>query len=264
MSDTVAELRDVSFRYPDQEPVLEDVNLTIGRDDFLGLIGPNGSGKTTLLRILMGVLRPTSGTVRVFGRRPREVTRRIGYVPQRAEIDAQVPVSVLDVVLTGRLGESSWGIRYGPSHVAAAESAMEQVGVADLAKRQIGELSGGQRQRVLIARALATDVELLLLDEPMAGVDVHMEQGILATLRELRKRMPIVLVSHDIGSVSHEVNRVACVNRRVAVHRPDELSGDVIGELYHSHGVVLPIHHHDHCPIDEHPGVGPPAGEEEE
>jgi len=260
MSDPVAELRDVTYRYLDHgsEPVLEDVSLTIEPNDFLGLIGPNGSGKTTLLRILMGVLRPQSGTVRVFGRRPREVTRRIGYVPQRAEIDAQVPVSVLDVVLTGRLGYSSWVVRYGEGSIAAARSAMEQVGVTDLARRQIGELSGGQRQRVLIARALAADVDLLLLDEPMAGVDAHMEQDILKTRRELRKRMPIVLVSHDIGSITHEVNRVACVNRRLAVHLPEEMSDDVIAEMYHAHGDVRSLRHRDGCPIGEH------HGEEEE
>ncbi|MEN8150713.1 MAG: ABC transporter ATP-binding protein [Planctomycetota bacterium] len=259
----VAELSKVTYHYPDRggEAVLEDVDLTIHRDDFLGMIGPNGSGKTTLLRILMGVLKPTSGTVRVFGKRPREVSRRIGYVPQRAEIDAGVPVSVLEVVLTGRLGHSSWGMSYGKSHVAAARDAMAQVGVEEFERRQIGELSGGQRQRVLIARAIAADVEMLLLDEPMAGVDVHMERGILKTLRALKSRMPIVLVSHDIGSVSHEVNRVACVNRRLAVHRPDEVNDDVIAEMYHTHGVVRPVHHHDHCPITGQP---PGTGAEEE
>ena len=120
------------------------------------------------------------------------------------------------------------------------------------ARRQIGELSGGQRQRVLIARALAADVELLLLDEPMAGVDVHMEQGILKTLRELRSRMPIVLVSHDVGFVSAHVKRVACLNRRLVVHRPEEITGGVIAEMYHSHGPVLQVRHDESCPIDSH------------
>jgi len=251
----VVEMNGVTFRYdgPEGAPVLEDVSLRIGDRDLLGLIGPNGGGKTTLLKILLGILRPQQGSVRILGRRPRDVTHRIGYVPQHAHIDASVPATVLDVVLTGRLGRSSWGFRYGRKHIDAAEAGLAEVGVGELSHRRIGDLSGGQRQRVLIARALVDDVAILLLDEPMAGVDLHMEQGILETLRRLNERLPIVLVSHDIGFVSAYVRRVACLNRRLVVHDADEIGADVITEMYRSHGPVLAVQHDDGCPAHPRP-----------
>jgi zinc transport system ATP-binding protein len=252
--DPIISVSGLTYRYvdrPDLPPVLENVNLEVRKDDFVGLIGPNGSGKTTLLRILMGAIRPKEGRVRVLGKRPAEVSRRIGYVPQHAHIDTEVPATVLDVVRTGRLGLSKWGLRYGKDHDKAVRAAMDEVGVADLAGRRIGELSGGQRQRVLIARALAADVGLLLLDEPMAGVDIHMERGILKTLQRLNESLPIILVSHDIGSVSRHVNRVACLNRRLVVHRPEEMSVEIISDMYAGDAPVRHLHHHDDCPFSE-------------
>jgi zinc transport system ATP-binding protein len=242
----------VSFRYheSDPEPVLEDVSLEVGPREFVGLIGPNGGGKSTLLRLLLGLLRPQAGIVRVLGRPPAEVSRRIGYVPQHAQIDAGVPATVLDVVLTGRLGRSSWGFRYGRADVDAARTALDRVGVGELAGRRIDELSGGQRQRVLIARAVVDDVAVLLLDEPMAGVDLHMERGILETLRSLNERLPIVLVSHDVGFVSAHVQRVACLNRRLVVHDVRDVSEGIIAEMYAGQGPVHRVHHGEDCPFD--------------
>jgi zinc transport system ATP-binding protein len=258
----VARLRGVTFRYEDSDgpPVLEDVSLEIGPGDYLGLIGPNGGGKTTLLRLLLGQVRPVRGTVEVLGRPPHEMSGRIGYVPQRARIDATVPATVLDVVLTGRIGRARWGFFYGRSHVAAARAALARVGIEDLAHRRIGDLSGGQRQRVLIARALVDDVEILLLDEPMAGVDLHMEKGILELLRELNERLPLVLVTHDIGFVSSHVGRVACLNRRLVLHDVDEISEGTISEMYAGHGPVRLVQHEEGCPADHH--VRPGAEED--
>ena len=250
----VASARDITFRYgdlPGTEPILDRVSLDLFPDDFIGLIGPNGGGKTTLLRIFLGLLKPRTGEVRVLGRPPHEVSPRIGYVPQHAKIDAGVPATVLDVVLTGRLGQARWGFHYGRRHVKAAEVAMEQAGVAEFRDRAIGELSGGQRQRVLIARALAGEARMLFLDEPMSGVDTHMEQGILELLHELNRKLPILLVSHDLGFISTHVRRVACLNRRLVVHRPEELSGDIIEEMYHVHGPVHRLHHAEQCPFAE-------------
>lgn len=250
----VVSLEGVTYRYhdlPGAPPVLEDVALSIKAGDFLGVIGPNGGGKTTLLKIMLGLLRPQAGVVRVLGRPPREVSRLIGYVPQHVQIDENVPATVQDVVLTGRLGLSSWGVGYGPKHTEAALAAMERAGVAELKDRSMGTLSGGQRQRVLIARSLAGSAKILLLDEPMAGVDTHMEKGILDLLHTLNAQIPVVLVSHDIGFVSAHVNRVACLNRRLVVHRPEEISEAVIAEMYRTHGTVQRIRHSDECPIDE-------------
>lgn len=245
----VVEIDAVTFAY-EQQPVLEDVSLRIEHDDFLGIIGPNGGGKTTLLKLIMGLLTPRQGTIRVLGQPPQRVRRRIGYVPQHAAVDPTVPASVLDVVLTGRLGRSPWGPRYGPSHVECAMAALEQTETADLAKRALGTLSGGQRQRVLIARALASDAELLLLDEPTAGVDSHMEQGLTNLLHRLNGSLPIVVVSHDIAFVSSHLKRVACLSRRMTCHAATEISQEVISHMYHD--PVRLVRHEENCPLADH------------
>jgi zinc transport system ATP-binding protein len=246
----VATLVGVSFCYePEEAPILDEVDLAIEAHDFIGLIGPNGSGKTTLLKILLGALRPCAGTVSVLGRPPREVSREIGYVPQHAHIDRAAPATVLDVVLMGRLGRTPWGWRYGETHIEAARAAMAQAGVADLGARRIGALSGGQRQRVLIARALASEARILLLDEPMAGIDLEMERGILELLQQLNERLPILLVSHDLGYISTHVKRVACLNRRLAVRPAREVTSAVIAELYRTQGPVHQVQHASDCPL---------------
>lgn len=231
-STAVATLAGVWFAYPTGEQVLEDVNLRIDSDDLLGIVGPNGSGKTTLLRLLLGLLEPTRGTVEVFGRPPRQVRTRIGYVPQHAFLDLSVAATALDVVLMGRLHLSPWGLGFGRRHRALALEAMRQAGVEDLAHRQLKEVSGGQRQRVLIARALAGEAELLVLDEPTTGVDFHAEQELMELLLELNLRIPIVMVSHDVSLVSAHFNRVACVSRTVAIHPARELTPERLAALY--------------------------------
>lgn len=251
-----AELVNVTYRYPgappDTPPVLEDVSLRIEPDDYVGLIGPNGGGKTTLLRILLGLLRPELGEVRVLGTSPTQARSRVGYVPQHARIDTTVPASVLDVVLTGRLNRSGWGVRYGPEHRSAALAALEQTGVAHLASKTVAELSGGQRQRVLIARALASDAAILLLDEPTAGVDAPMERGFYALLQELNERLPIVLVSHDVSFVSSHMKRIACLNRRLVCHTASEVTAEMLAATYDGHTHLSLVEHQDECPT--HPG----------
>ena len=233
LSEPAARLRGVTFRYPSSGDVLREVDLEVDGRDFLGLVGPNGGGKTTLLRVLLGLVSPQQGSVAVLGQQPQKVRPRIGYVPQHTSIDLEVPAEVLDVVLMGRLSRSSWGPRFGRVHLEAALSALAQTGTEDLAGRRFGELSGGQRQRVLIARALAADVELLLLDEPTAGVDIHREKELLDLLHQLNETLPIVLVSHDITLVSSHLKRAAWVNRTVASYPASELSPEVIESMYH-------------------------------
>ena len=259
VTDPVVILEGVTYRYassPDGEPAIEDVSFEIHAGEFIGLIGPNGGGKTTLLKLMLGIIEPKEGRIRVLSRPPREVSRQVGYVPQFSQVDPRAPATVLDVVLTGRLGISRWGFRYALDHVREARRAMESVGVGDLAEWRIGELSGGQRQRVLIARALASDARILLLDEPMAGIDLHMEQGILDTLNRLAERMPIVLVSHDVGFVSAHVKRVACLNRRLMMHAPGEITRETIAEMYRTAGPVQELLHHEGCPFDLEAGTG--------
>jgi zinc transport system ATP-binding protein len=214
------------------------------------VVGPNGGGKSTLLKIILGLFRPDSGRVRVLGTTPARARSRIGYMPQYAHHDPQFPVTVMDVVLMGRL-ERGWGGPYSGEDKIAAKAALAELGLMDLRGRLFNALSGGQRQRVLIARALATDPELLILDEPTANVDVMVEARFLDILKELNHRMTIVMATHDLGFVSDIVSNVVCVNRRVIVHPTSELTGDMMSDIYG--GEVRAIHHdrgleweHDH------------------
>jgi len=260
MSDNppIVQLSHVTFSYvPQQPPILDDVSLTVEAGDFLGIIGPNGGGKTTILKLMLGILKPQSGSVTILGQSPMQGRSQIGYVPQLAKIDAWAPASVLDLVRMGRLGQSSWGPCFGRSHTLVAMEALRQTETQDLAKRPIGTLSGGQRQRVLIARALAGEANLLLLDEPTAGVDVHMEHGLIDLLHRLNQQMPIVLVSHDISFVSTHLNRVACLNRKLTCHEVSEISDQVIAQMYHGH--VRVVEHADDCPLSD-PGCEKECG----
>jgi zinc transport system ATP-binding protein len=230
---------------------LEDVSLTVARGDFLAVIGPNGSGKTTLLKVILGLVRPTRGEARVFGRAPwelRDERWRIGYCPQVLSVDLNFPVRCGEVVLMGRYGRI--GLLHRPSAAdrGAARRALERVGVADLAERPIARLSGGQRQRVFLARALASEPDLLLLDEPTTGVDVAATESLYELLRGLHEAgITIVVVSHDVGVVASYVDGVACVNRRLVAHgRPEEiLASDALEQMY---GCDAMFFHHGRVP----------------
>jgi len=239
--DAVVSLRGVSFSY-DGVPVLEDVSVEVRRGEMICIVGPNGGGKTTLLKLILGLVRPTKGEVRVFGMDPVQARQRVGYMPQRTQHDPQFPVTVMDVVLMGRI-ERRWGGPYSREDKTAAKAALADLGLMGLSGRLFDALSGGQRQRVLIARALASNPELLILDEPTANVDAVVEARLYNLLRELNRRMTILTVTHDLGFVSDLVQRVFCVNRQVAVHPTDEVTPEVIRSLY---GGELRVVRHDH------------------
>lgn len=224
-------------------PVLEDVDLTLEPGDCLALLGPNGSGKTTLLRVILGLLAPDRGRVRVLGRTPAQARGQVGYVPQRAGFDLDFPIRVLDVVLMGRLHARPPLRRFRAADHAAARQALARVELVDLADRPIGSLSGGQLQRALIARALAVEPKLLLLDEPTASLDERIGGSFWDMLGDLAREMTVVLVSHDIGAVSRHVRSVACLNRRLFMHPSRKLTPEMLASAY---GPAVDAIAHDH------------------
>ena len=231
MSPPVISVHGVSFAY-DGDLVLRDVCLEVAPRDFACMVGPNGGGKTTLLKLVLGLLAPAAGRIRVFGGPPQEARTRIGYMPQHAQVDLRFPVSVADVVLMGRLGRAEMMGPYRRAHRDAAWQALREVGLYDLRQQPFGTLSGGQRQRTLIARALASEPELLLLDEPTANLDAPAESDLYELLRRLNERLTVVMVTHDLGFVSRFVRTVICVNRCVVVHPTSEITGEIIREIY--------------------------------
>jgi zinc transport system ATP-binding protein len=238
------EINDVSFSYGDIL-VLENISLSIAKGEFFGIIGPNASGKSTLLRLILGLLQPDRGSLRVLGDEPRKARTRVGYVPQHPGYRREFPVTVKDVVMMGRLGVTTRLGRYTPVDRARTLEAMRAVEVVDIADRNIGHLSGGQMQRMLIARALACEPEILILDEPTSNIDVRAEESIFSLLKQYHARMTIIVVSHDVAFISAYVNRVGCLNRTLVCHETADISGRTIEELYgrdvkmiqHSHTV---------------------------
>lgn len=242
--------------YYGQTPALTDVSLDVGEGEYLGILGPNGGGKSTLLKAVLGLVPVYSGTVRVFGDKPSESRAHIGYVPQFASMDRQFPITVLEVVLTGRMRRGiSPFFRYSREDRASARKLLERVGMEELCGRRISELSGGQFQKMLIARALAVNPALLLLDEPTASVDAVSREQIYSLLEELNKSMTIILVTHDLLAISSKVHRLACLNGNLIYHGEPELSQNIVNSLYGC-PVDLLAHGVPHRVLKEHEGEG--------
>jgi len=231
---------DVSFAYG-TEPVLESVSFTVDPGEFVALVGPNGSGKSTLLRVVLGLLLPASGRVRLFGARPDRLRDRwrLGYVPQRPALARELPATVEEVVAAGRLARTGWLGRLGPVDHDAIDHALEAVALTDLRRRRVTALSGGQQQRAFIAKALVSDPELLILDEPVAGVDAESQHRFRDALVHLVRHhsAAVLLVSHELGAVADDLHRVVVLKRTVLFDGPP-------GELAAT-GVSLGVHRED-------------------
>lgn len=229
---TVIELEDVCYHYAAAAPVLEALNLEIREREFIGVVGPNAGGKSTLLKLMLGLYRPSRGRVRVLGESPARSRQRVGYVPQHPTFARDFPTDVQRAVLMGRLGVTPALGGYTAVDREHARQAMAETGIEPLARRRLDTLSGGQLQRVLVARALVCEPRILLLDEPTSNIDQRVESDIFDYLREFNRRMTIVVVSHDIGFISHYVSRVACLNRTLVCHDTADIDGRTIQELY--------------------------------
>lgn len=240
-NDIVIEIDNVSFNYGTVS-VLEAVSLKIHEDEFIGIIGPNASGKSTLLKLILGLIKPDQGTIKVSNKKCQHAKNHIGYVPQHVNFSRDFPVTVEEAVLMGHITSSSLFFKFSKSEIASAEKAMQKLEIDNIAKRQIGSLSGGQLQRVLIARALVCQPNILILDEPTSNVDMRVEEDIFALLKNYSEHMTIIVVSHDIAFISGYVDRVACLNHTLVCHDTESISGKMIEELYDA--PVKMIHHH--------------------
>jgi zinc transport system ATP-binding protein len=246
-SKNIIEVRDLSFSYGETE-VLHDVSLCIHRGDYLGVVGSNGAGKTTLLRLMLGLLSPTSGTIKLFGTDIREFKewQKIGYVPQKAtSFDNNFPATVEEVVLMGRYSRRGLLRAIISEDYAKVREALERVGMWEMRTRLIGDLSGGQQQRVFIARALAGEPEIIFLDEPTVGVEKQVRDDFYALLRTLNEelQLTVVLITHDIESMSHQAMHVACVDHTVFFHE------SIDSYFKQAHTIAEPhlhVHGHSH------------------
>lgn len=212
--------------------VLESVNLIVYEKEFLGIIGPNGGGKSTLLKIILGLLKPNKGSVKLLGNDPQKTRKNVGYVPQYASSNLDFPINVWEVVLMGRMNSIGPLKKYNMQDYQAAKNALEKVKMMEYKDRQISQLSGGQLQRVFIARALASDPKILILDEPATGVDSVIQKEFYELLEKLKKEIAIIMVSHDISAVAVYVDKIACLNRKLHYHNSKELNLNDIEASY--------------------------------
>jgi len=226
---SVIVLDNVSFTYG-TKVVLDNISLSFKERDFVCFVGPNGGGKSTLLKIILGQLKPTKGKIEVFGKSARHSCHRIGYMPQHIHLDPKFPVTVLDIVLMGRLGSRFRWMRKKDRNMAL--NALDRLDMLEYAEQLFVCLSGGQRQRVLIARAIVSAPEILILDEPTAGVDAIVEQKLYHLMQELNKKMTIIFVSHDLHFVGNFVKTVVCIHQHAVLHKTSDLHKASLAQVY--------------------------------
>ncbi len=239
----VIQIDHVTFSFGSQ-PVLEDITFDINKNDFIAFLGPNGAGKTTLVKLLMGFLEPVLGTIRVLGKRPKSARTHIGYVPQYTNFDVDYPLNVLDVVKLNMIDSRSYFPWFTEKQEQKAYALLEKLEIEALYKRKFSELSGGQKQRALLARALVSEPEILILDEPTASIDITIEKDIYELLKKLNERITIILVTHDISFISSYINKICCLNKYATVHSAEELSGESLFDVYDRN--IKYLKHHCH------------------
>ena len=223
----ILELSSISAGY-DSDIILSNVNLQVFEQDFIGVIGPNGGGKTTLLRVILGLIKPFSGTIKYFDNGIVQNKLTIGYLPQINSFDARFPISVIDVVVSGLMSKRKLLFPYQKSDYQKAEDLLELTGIKHLKNKPIGELSGGQKQRVFLCRAIISSPSVLILDEPDSYVDSNFEHELYEILADLNKTMAIILVSHDVGIISSLVKTIACVNRNLHYHPSNKITDEIL------------------------------------
>lgn len=214
-------------------PALSNINLQITKNDFLGIIGPNGGGKSTLLKALLGLVTPSSGTIRILGQKPKEASKYLSFVPQFSKFNTTFPIDVWGVVSSGLLPRKlKYFHKYTNSDKEKVKSILETLDIYSLRKRQISELSGGQLQKVLIGRALVSDPQVLLLDEPTASLDTRARHEIYSLLKEINKDMTIIMVTHDLSILASHVKNIACLNNILHYHGEVLLTDEIMDATF--------------------------------
>ena len=211
----ILEVNDLFFSFNHKDWALQDVNIKIYEHEFVGIVGPNGGGKTTFVKLVLGILEPDMGTIRLFGQHIKDARRSIGYFPQIKDVDTDFPITVYEAILGGRVQTKVIGFTTKKDK-EVVERVMKMVDISELRNRKLNELSGGQRNRVFLARALATEPEILVLDEPTAGLDVTLQRMFLETLKRLSKTVTILIVDHNLSLLEEYVDKFLCINRCMA------------------------------------------------
>ncbi len=237
----VIRINNLSFSYA-KSKILKDIDFIVEDKDYIGLIGPNGGGKTTLLKLIVGLLKPSKGTLEINFNGSNSGKNLIGYIPQFGSMEENFPIKVKDVVAMGVCNSNSFLPWFSKKDLFQIDKSMKEVAIKDLAELPFSELSGGQKQRVLIARALVSDPKILLLDEPTSSVDNSSEMDIYELLKKLNQDKTIILASHDLGFISSYVNKVACINKNLVVHKVDEVSSETIIKDAYSNSVNMINH----------------------
>jgi len=230
----IIEITNLNFSYGNQK-VLDNINITVEKNDFIGIIGPNGGGKTTLIKLILRILKPDSGEIIVVSKSPTDKPYKIGYVPQYYNLKKDFPITASEILMMGLSSSASffpWESKKSNNFDKVVDSLLLET----FLEKKFGELSGGEQQRILIGRAVISNPEILILDEPTSSVDSSIEENIYLLLKEYNSDMTILLVSHDIAYISSYINKVACINKNLTCHGIDEISHDkIIDEVYHGH-----------------------------
>lgn len=250
----ILEIKEISVGYEANKPILKNVDLTVYENDFLGIIGPNGGGKTTLLKTILGLIKPTEGSVK-FYKNNIESKINLGYLPQINKIDRNFPISVFDVILSGLTAKRKLFSYYTEQQRNKARQTADLMGLSTFLERPIGNLSGGQLQRTLLGRAIVDDPDLLILDEPSSYVDKRFETDFYKILEEINKNTAIILVSHDVGTVVSMVKNIACVNEGLHYHAGSNISTNWLEQTYTTCPIEI-VGHGDfpHRVLEKHEG----------
>jgi zinc transport system ATP-binding protein len=247
----IIEITNLSAGYNDKV-IIEDINLQVYKNDFIGIIGPNGGGKTTFLKTLLGLIPIQKGSIKIFDEPPVKANKFIGYVPQTTNFDWQFPINVENIVLSGMLKfKKPFRFFYNKNDINVVNTILEKLGILKFRKTHIFELSGGQRKRVFIARALVTEPEILFLDEPTSDLDPQIEKDLYDLLKLISQDKTILLVSHDIGVISQHINKVCCLNKNMFYHPSGKITKKMLDKTYHC-PIDLIAHGTPHRVFEEH------------